>query len=124
MLLHSHPFTEHKIVDMALVSRGRLSVQRVDGNAWDTIALLAEKGGWDGLRLSGTKSKAPKVKAPRGKKKTEEGEGDNNGVTGFDHVDNATARQPTSNRKRKVNALEEGADNSLSPLRRSSRARK
>ncbi|KAI0686781.1 PUA-like domain-containing protein [Cytidiella melzeri] len=35
------------IKDMALVSRGRLSVQRVEGEAWVTIELLAEKGGWD-----------------------------------------------------------------------------
>ncbi|KAL1747261.1 DUF55-domain-containing protein [Schizophyllum fasciatum] len=32
---------------MALITRGRLSVQRVEERAWDTIRKMAEKGGWD-----------------------------------------------------------------------------
>jgi len=31
---------------MALVRRGRLSVQRVQPDAWDVISQLAKKGGW------------------------------------------------------------------------------
>ena len=36
---------------MDLVTRGRLSVQRVDEKAWEAITLLAAKGGWDDLDL-------------------------------------------------------------------------
>ncbi|KAL1684886.1 PUA-like domain-containing protein [Schizophyllum commune] len=32
---------------MALITRGRLSVQRVEESAWDTIRAMAEKGGWE-----------------------------------------------------------------------------
>lgn len=32
---------------MALVNRGRLSVQPVTEEAWNAVQLLAEKGGWD-----------------------------------------------------------------------------
>ncbi|KAJ3568825.1 hypothetical protein NP233_g5456 [Leucocoprinus birnbaumii] len=43
------------IKSMDLVTRGRLSVQRVEANAWDTIQLLAKNGGWDGLNLKPAK---------------------------------------------------------------------
>jgi hypothetical protein len=33
--------------DMALVHRGRLSVQRVQTEAWNVIEKMAEKGGWN-----------------------------------------------------------------------------
>ena len=50
---------------MDLVSRGRLSVQRVEEDAWKAIVLLAEKGGWQELDLKpkpkkGTKSEVKK----------------------------------------------------------------
>ncbi|KAF8638554.1 hypothetical protein AX17_002097 [Amanita inopinata Kibby_2008] len=35
------------IKEMNLVTRGRLSVQRVSESAWNTIQILAETGGWD-----------------------------------------------------------------------------
>jgi hypothetical protein len=74
---------------MGLVTRGRLSVQRVEANAWDTIHLLAEHGGWEEMDLkprnkskkavSSTTTKAtPKASAKRSKKRptktVEEGE--------------------------------------------------
>ncbi|KAK1225307.1 hypothetical protein PQX77_011725 [Marasmius sp. AFHP31] len=46
---------------MDLVTRGRLSVQGVDENAWETIGLLADKGGWDGLPLD----KKPSTSTPK-----------------------------------------------------------
>jgi len=50
---------------MDLVTRGRLSVQRVEEDAWKAIVLLAEKGGWQELDLKskpkkGTKSEVKK----------------------------------------------------------------
>ena len=54
---------------MALVNRGRLSVQRFEEDAWDTVSMLAEKGGW-GENVSGqddkTKSATKSNKAPVG----------------------------------------------------------
>ena len=54
---------------MDLVRRGRLSVQRVNRDAWDTIELLAEKGGWEELDLKTKKPTAGKGKG-RGKRET------------------------------------------------------
>lgn len=39
------------IQNMGLVTRGRLSVQRVEAKAWDTIHLLANNGGWADIDL-------------------------------------------------------------------------
>ncbi|KAJ7634861.1 DUF55-domain-containing protein [Roridomyces roridus] len=52
------------IKSMDLVTRGRLSVQRVTPAAWAAIELLAEKGGWDELDLDPKKKKAAAKKAP------------------------------------------------------------
>ncbi|KAK7032036.1 hypothetical protein VNI00_013404 [Paramarasmius palmivorus] len=54
------------IKNMDLVTRGRLSVQRVDQKAWNTIHLLAEKGGWDELALDPKKTPSTSTKG-RGK---------------------------------------------------------
>lgn len=51
---------------MDLVHRGRLSVQRVEPEAWDAIEQLAEKGGWSEGVGKGTKR-------GRGDKETERG---------------------------------------------------
>ncbi|THH13287.1 hypothetical protein EW146_g6920, partial [Bondarzewia mesenterica] len=50
---------------MALVNRGRLSVQRVEEDAWGVIEMLAEKGGWDE-----EKGKIQGVGEAKGKSKT------------------------------------------------------
>ena len=61
------------IKNMALIKRGRLSVQPVEEDAWTAIHLLADKGGWDenekksGSRKSESSSKKGKVE---GSKKT------------------------------------------------------
>jgi len=46
---------------MDLVTRGRLSVQRVEAKAWDAICLLAQNGGWDDIDLKSRK-KAESIK--------------------------------------------------------------
>ena len=46
---------------MELVGRGRLSVQRVEENAYEVIRQLAEKGGWDVDVGKKAKGKAKKV---------------------------------------------------------------
>ena len=53
---------------MDLVTRGRLSVQRVGEDAWAAIELMAENGGWEeldmkpkkGVKLKGSTSKVDK----------------------------------------------------------------
>ncbi|KAF8883175.1 PUA-like domain-containing protein [Gymnopilus junonius] len=52
------------IKGMDLVTRGRLSVQRVEENAWLAITQLAEKGGWEESNLKPTKK--GKEKKPAG----------------------------------------------------------
>lgn len=63
------------LIDMDLVTRGRLSVQRVDEGAWKAINELAKNGGWEDMDLrpgkkgntiasANPKSKMPKKKAP------------------------------------------------------------
>jgi len=79
---------------MALLNRGRLSVQRVEQAAWDAIQTMADQGGWgegqekrakgrkkealedkeDGMKPS---SKEPvKVKGNLRKRKAQQAEGD------------------------------------------------
>lgn len=37
-----------RCIAMALVNRGRLSVQPVGAQAWEAVCTLAERGGWEG----------------------------------------------------------------------------
>ena len=46
---------------MDLVTRGRLSVQRVGEDAWAAIELMAENGGWEELNMK-PKKKGVKLK--------------------------------------------------------------
>ena len=136
---------------MPLVTRGRLSVQRVSQAEWDAINLLADTGGWDDLdvkKLGSSASKAasaskakPAVskgkaaagpKRGKGKKRQlgedveEEPEGDEeSGVTG-PAKSKATAKAPPVKKARrgKQPAADEGdtaEDASSVPVRRSTR---
>lgn len=42
---------------MALLNRGRLSVQRVEQAAWDAIQKMADKGGWGERQTKKTKGR-------------------------------------------------------------------
>ena len=61
---------------MDLVTRGRLSVQRVGEDAWAAIELMAENGGWEGLNLKPKKGvKGVKLKGSNSNMdKSEKGE--------------------------------------------------
>ncbi|KAH9854931.1 PUA-like domain-containing protein, partial [Lenzites betulinus] len=51
------------IKGMALVTRGRLSVQRVEEETWKVVEKLAERGGWlESTTTAVKKSSAPKAK--------------------------------------------------------------
>ena len=54
---------------MPLVDRGRLSVQRVDEDAWNAISSLAERGGWDEDGGGGGLAKAKTKRTCRGKRR-------------------------------------------------------
>ncbi|KAJ7065006.1 PUA-like domain-containing protein [Mycena amicta] len=58
------------IKNMDLVTRGRLSVQRVTEAAWTAIEQLASNGGWDDIDLSPPKKKAAAKKAPAAAERT------------------------------------------------------
>lgn len=47
---------------MDLITRGRLSIQRVDPKAYETITLLAQTGGWDSLDFISAGKRTPKTK--------------------------------------------------------------
>ena len=47
---------------MDLVTRGRLSVQRVGEDVWAAIELMAENGGWEELDMKPKKKKGVKLK--------------------------------------------------------------
>jgi len=50
---------------MDLVTRGRLSVQRVEAKAWDAICLLAQNGGWDDIDLKPRKNSTKAKSIPK-----------------------------------------------------------
>jgi len=50
---------------MDLVTRGRLSVQRVEAKAWDAICLLAQNGGWDDIDLKPRKNSKKTKSIPK-----------------------------------------------------------
>ncbi|OCH94519.1 DUF55-domain-containing protein [Obba rivulosa] len=109
------------IKEMALVTRGRLSVQRVEPDAWYAIKSMAEKGGWEDNAASASKP-TPKLKQTKSKKggKNRGNEGDavdeGNGPIPKEHDDRLP---PLPARKRRAQSDEE----EMAP-RRSTRIRK
>jgi len=104
---------------MDLVTRGRLSVQRVREDAWKAIGQLAEKGGWEDMDLRPTTTKqgndgvkhAPKKSSKSAKQKI------------IDKEDSETEALSSSKRKvkRKLQDTDLAAQDGL---RRSSRIRR
>ncbi|KAJ3013931.1 hypothetical protein NUW54_g1444 [Trametes sanguinea] len=90
------------IKGMALVTRGRLSVQRVDPETWEVIEHLAERGGWDEEAAAGSKRKAiakPQAKGKAsGRQKGRMKEGDEDGV-GHGSQEQAGSRSPETSKK-------------------------
>ncbi|EMD40365.1 hypothetical protein CERSUDRAFT_110960 [Gelatoporia subvermispora B] len=104
------------IKEMALVNRGRLSVQRVELNAWGIIQMLAEKGGWDNPS-SGTSKPSANSKSLKAKKAAKK-----SGTADGDDVlpEKADKSTSSSTRKRKTRS-DDGEE--MVP-RRSSRTKK
>lgn len=71
LILSYRTHTRHIYTGMALVNRGRLSVQRVEQAAYDTIEEMTGKGGWEDGDFGGKKSARQKGKRAAGKEKSE-----------------------------------------------------
>jgi len=95
------------IKGMALLNRGRLSVQKVDALAWNAIQTMAEKGGWD--EEQGKKTKGRKKRTPGGK----EGDAD---------LSSKEPAKPKGNPRKRKTEQTEGDEDSV-PVRRSTRTR-
>ena len=110
---------------MALVTRGRLSVQRVEEETWNVIVQLAEQGGWDEGGVSKQKTNAKAKPSVRGRKKAsakeEEGGEEDRQSEGTQGKD-AVAAKPSQSGRRKRKAEE--ADVAESKPRRSTRAKR
>jgi hypothetical protein len=113
---------------MALVSRGRLSVQRVDKEAWDTLVLLAERGGWEELNFGKGKAKPNTAKGAKGaraspRKKKRKADEESTDYDQDDDSENHPAdseKRSTSGHKRKAKSPVDEGD----VVRRSTRSRK
>lgn len=92
---------------MALLNRGRLSVQRVEQGAWNAIQKMADQGGWaetQPKKARGRKKQAPEV--------TEDQDGAESSSKDPDQAKG-------NSRKRKARQAERGEDSK--PVRRSTR---
>jgi hypothetical protein len=119
---------------MDLVTRGRLSVQRVSEAAWTAVQQLASTGGWDVLDLSPAKKKSPAKKATapaerparaaktkaKAKKRKAKGSDSDDDDDDYDEESEqeVISKTTSSRRKRKAEDYEE-----LPPTRRANRAK-
>jgi len=114
------------IKDMALVSRGRLSVQRVNEEAWRVIELMADTGGWDNIDFGKGKQKLAKGDGATKTRGSGRGKGKRDDEVGDAEADIAegasqgTTAQLATGQKRKTTA----EDSDPVPRRRSTRSRK
>ena len=131
---------------MDLVTRGRLSVQRVTEDAWDTVASMSEKGGWEEMNMkskkvaSAGKSKAKETggktstakkgkgrpKGQKARRKTQEDDEDEEDGEEEEEEEEEPVKQPKSSaayakRKREVEDVGTSEDASV---RRSTRRKK
>lgn len=84
---------------MALVTRGRLSVQRVEEDTWGVIELLADKGGWDDGAGAKPKQRKPKAQGKGDPHNGESSRGDTAGAaTDSTNREKSPPRRSTRNR--------------------------
>lgn len=119
---------------MDLVTRGRLSVQRVSPAAWTAVQQLAETGGWDDLDLNPKKKgaakkatgertvtsrpRAAKTKAKAKKRKAKNSDSEDDEDDDYDEDEEVISKTTSSRRKRKAEDYEE-----LPPARRANRTK-
>ena len=83
---------------MALVTRGRLSVQRVEEDTWGVIELLADKGGWDEGAGMKPKQRKPKAQVKVDPHNGESSRADVAGATDSTNREKSPPRRSTRNR--------------------------
>ncbi|KAK0499542.1 PUA-like domain-containing protein [Armillaria luteobubalina] len=91
------------IQSMDLVTRGRLSVQRVDKKAWDAIKLLSEQGGWEELNIK-PEQKRKTTTAASGKKSKKVAAKDKDDQSGDEGSNDELSTPITSKRGKKRKA--------------------
>ncbi|KAI0326719.1 DUF55-domain-containing protein [Cubamyces sp. BRFM 1775] len=118
------------IKGMALVSRGRLSVQRVEEDAWKIIEKLAEHGGWEeGIATTGKGKASTSRTKGKGKDDADDDQREE-AATGTAADDPAADESKSSGRKKATGTTSRGNKRKASDavgeigLRRSTRARK
>ncbi|KAH7887505.1 DUF55-domain-containing protein [Phlebopus sp. FC_14] len=123
---------------MQLVTRGRLSVQRVTEECWSVIELLAEKGGWESMSFTKTNAAGIRQAKPKAGRKTltrkievDEATADSHKASGLQDEGDAGAeakQEVTSGRGRKRKASdvhqEQLGDPDQVPRRKSTRTKK
>jgi hypothetical protein len=109
--------TTYDATDMPLVGKTRLSVQPVSSEAWNTIEMLASRGGWS---IDETKSKSTRKQMAEA---SENAASDDNpqiiSTTESDHVDEDDRAEVIKGRKRKAKHV--ASNETALPTRRSTR---
>ncbi|KAH8096613.1 PUA-like domain-containing protein [Cristinia sonorae] len=104
------------IKTMALVTRGRLSVQRVEEKTYDVLLEMGQRGGWD--EIDTKKSKATKTSKKVQVKQAEETEGERDNEGGSTQKKQP---KPARGKKRKAGEDRDSDAETSRPLRRSTR---
>lgn len=106
-------------VEMALVNRGRLSVQRVEEDTWNVIEQLAEKGGWE--EGASAPKRAPKGKTVKAGDGPAKGDGGTDKSKDDDEGRASDSKPKATGRKRKI---DDDVQTATPAVRRSTRAKK
>lgn len=111
---------------MPLVTRGRLSVQRVSQECWGIIQMMSEKGGWEEMTFGKKKTSAtkrPRQAATKNSRVKPTPTDDNDGNEVEARVDTSEELdvKPKKSKKRKAFDVDDGTKEV--PLRRSARTK-
>ncbi|KAG2155071.1 DUF55-domain-containing protein [Suillus bovinus] len=106
---------------MPLVTRGRLSVQRVSKECWEIIQMMSEKGGWEEMSF-GKKKSSTSTRPKQSKVKTST-KNDDGGSEVDAKVDEPDIK-PKKGKKRKASDVDPRTQEVAIPYRRSVRTKK
>ncbi|KAM6496218.1 DUF55 domain containing protein [Amanita muscaria] len=112
------------IRDTDLVTKGRLSVQRVSEKAWKAIQLLADNGGWSDSFVKKERVRKPRKKAVQYDKAEEPSEAAEDELDA-EPAPGKESKNASKKRKRKAATADNGTEGEEKPTRRmATRARK
>jgi len=115
---------------MPLVTRGRLSVQRVSQECWGIIQIMSEKGGWEEMTFgkkkpsTSTRPRQPATKNSRAKTNPTNNDGGGSEVEGNVDASEEPDIKPKKGKKRKASDIDTGTQKVMVPHRRSVRTKK